>query len=161
MKYTKEILQEAVNNSHSIYGVLRYLGTSVISGGMHNHIKQKIIGYGIDTSHFTGCASNCGKGHIGGKKRLSSLDLLVYNRSGEGRKEIASRLRRALDDIGRKRICTSCGLGETWQGLPLVLEIDHINGNPLDNREENLQYKCPNCHSQTSNFGKQKRHRKE
>jgi protein-arginine kinase activator protein McsA len=40
-----------------------------------------------------------------------------------------------------------------WNGQPLRLQIDHINGNPVDNRQENLRFLCPNCHSQTINFG--------
>ncbi|MFE7328455.1 HNH endonuclease [Streptomyces sp. NPDC057565] len=45
-----------------------------------------------------------------------------------------------------------CGIGETWQGKLLVLEIDHINGDRIDNRRENLRYLCPSCHSQTESF---------
>jgi hypothetical protein len=28
------------------------------------------------------------------------------------------------------------------------------NGDPLDNRLDSLQSLCPNCHSQTENFGR-------
>ncbi|MFE7410356.1 HNH endonuclease [Streptomyces laurentii] len=38
------------------------------------------------------------------------------------------------------------------QGRRLVLEIDHANGDRLDNRAENLRYLCPSCHSQTGTF---------
>ncbi|MFI1180619.1 HNH endonuclease [Streptomyces sp. NPDC020799] len=49
-------------------------------------------------------------------------------------------------------VCAECDIGDTWRGKHLVLEIDHINGDRLDNRIENLRYLCPSCHSQTSTF---------
>ena len=33
------------------------------------------------------------------------------------------------------------------------LQIHHIDGNCLNNKEENLQLLCPNCHSLTETFG--------
>ena len=47
--------------------------------------------------------------------------------------------------------CAICGLIE-WQNHPLVLQLDHINGNNTDNRLENLRLLCPNCHSQTDTY---------
>ncbi|MFE2931499.1 HNH endonuclease signature motif containing protein [Streptomyces sp. NPDC059278] len=41
-------------------------------------------------------------------------------------------------------------------GDRLVLEIDHINGDRLDNRQKNLRYLCPSCHSQTETFSKRR-----
>ncbi|HJU55368.1 MAG TPA: HNH endonuclease [Pyrinomonadaceae bacterium] len=50
-----------------------------------------------------------------------------------------------------------CGLTD-WHGKPLSLQLDHINGDNLDHRIENLRLLCPNCHSQTETFaGKNKR----
>ena len=37
-------------------------------------------------------------------------------------------------------------------GRPIPLQLHHINGNPTDNRIENLQVLCPNCHAQTDNY---------
>lgn len=52
--------------------------------------------------------------------------------------------------------CECCGISE-WQGKPISLQLHHINGNHNDNRLENLQILCPNCHSQTDNFSSKKR----
>jgi hypothetical protein len=48
--------------------------------------------------------------------------------------------------------CERCGLDE-WRGEPLRVTLHHVNGDPYDNRLENLSFLCPNCHSQTPNFG--------
>jgi hypothetical protein len=48
--------------------------------------------------------------------------------------------------------CEVCGLN-SWMGAPLSLALHHVNGEKHDNRLENLQPLCPNCHSQTDNFG--------
>lgn len=49
--------------------------------------------------------------------------------------------------------CEVCGWGEINPVTKKVpLEIHHIDGDYLNNRPENLQVLCPNCHSLTPNF---------
>jgi Zn finger protein HypA/HybF involved in hydrogenase expression len=47
--------------------------------------------------------------------------------------------------------CEHCGIS-TWNSMPLVLECDHTDGNPYNNKIDNLRLLCPNCHSQTPSF---------
>ena len=66
-----------------------------------------------------------------------------------GRGHIKARLFR--EGLKENR-CEICGLNE-WLGKPLSLELHHVNGRGNDNRLENLQLLCGNCHSQTDNWG--------
>lgn len=71
----------------------------------------------------------------------------------DGRRRGRWNLKRRLLAAGLKPdACEECGLTE-WRGQPLALELHHRNGRPRDNRLENLAILCPNCHSQTENFG--------
>lgn len=49
------------------------------------------------------------------------------------------------------KICEECGIA-SWNGKPLSLQLDHINGNNKDNRLENIRMLCPNCHSLTPTY---------
>ena len=149
MKYTREVLQDAVENSVSIAGVLRHLGLS-ITGGSHAHLSRRIKRFGIDTSHFTGQAHNKGKRSA---NRLSWEQILVLRAPGSGRVK-PRKLRKALVEAGVPYSCQVCGLGDVWNGTPMILHVDHINGNHWDSRKENLRFLCPNCHSQTVYLGR-------
>lgn len=49
--------------------------------------------------------------------------------------------------------CTECGQEGIWNNKPLVLQLDHIDGNSDNNLPNNLRLLCPNCHTQTETFG--------
>lgn len=66
---------------------------------------------------------------------------------------VSKRIRRYLfEKYGNK--CQKCGWGEVNEYTGLVpLQVHHVDGNCLNNKEENLELLCPNCHSLTKNFG--------
>jgi len=152
MKYTKELLEPIVKESRSVTEVLQKLGIKKNNGGNNSYISSRIKKYGLDTSHFLGQSWNTGKGRkrVGGSKYKEADEILIKRSDGSIR-EKGHRLRRALVEKGIDKCCSKCKTTK-WNGDDLVLEVDHINGDPLDNRIENLRFLCPNCHSQTKNF---------
>lgn len=49
--------------------------------------------------------------------------------------------------------CARCGWGELNKYTNKIpLEIEHIDGNYRNNKEDNLILLCPNCHSLTSTY---------
>lgn len=145
IKYTKGLLQEAADNSNSIAGVLRYLGLRQ-AGGTHYHISKKLKQWDVNTDHFLGQAHLRG-GSSSNKKSAGEILVTLPEESPRPKR---LQLHRALQEIGVTYLCNLCKLAPEWNGKALTLEIDHINGDWLDNRQENLRYLCPNCHSQQS-----------
>ena len=84
-------------------------------------------------------------------------DLLVVGRPQTGRGHLKIRLIKAGLKENR---CERCGITE-WQGRSLEMQLHHINGDGLDNRLQNLELICANCHSQTENWGGRNGHRRK
>lgn len=148
---TKEEYEEAIKNSRSIAEALRRLGIKD-KGGNYRIIKAAIEKYEIDTSHFTG--SGWSKGFkFTGRYKEDLKDILVENSSFQSYKL----KKRLLQQNLKEYRCERCGRTE-WENEQIPLEIHHINGDNTDNRLENLQLLCPNCHALTDNYrGKKKR----
>lgn len=140
-----EAVIQAVKDSYSISEVLRKLELNN-TGGNREWLQGKISSFKLDTSHFTG------QGHMKGKinklqKKDLKKDILKENSSFN-----TNHLRERLIKEGLKEYkCECCGNTE-WNEKPIPLQLHHINGIRTDNRIENLQILCPNCHAQTDNY---------
>lgn len=145
LKYTQQQLQDAAENSTSVSEVVRKLRGENKSGSFNTHIKSRLLYFNIDISHFLGQAYLRGK--TSNRKR-SFTDILTY-----GRVEHGAVLKRALLESGVPYKCNECDLLGVWNNKPITLQVDHIVGNRQDNRPVNLRFMCPNCHSQTVNYG--------
>lgn len=147
-KISKTELQRIVANAKTITAILLHFGLSN-KGGQSKTLQQRLIEDNIDFSHIPlGRNANKGIKKTTPNHQIPLEDILVekstYNRS---------HLKKRLLKLGLlKNQCYVCGQLPAWNGKPLTLQIDHINGIPDDNRLENLRMLCPHCHSQTETF---------
>lgn len=139
--WTEGQLREAVKRARSKRQVLLLLGL-VEAGGNYAQIGKYIKEYKIDISHFTG--EGWSKGLKLGFRPLTQLDEILVKSSHYQSYKLKLRLFRAGL---KKRICEECGWARKSDDGRIPLELDHINGDRLDNRIENLRILCPNCHS--------------
>ncbi|MEK9520700.1 HNH endonuclease [Streptomyces venezuelae] len=146
VRWTREVLAEAVADSTNMNDVLRRLGVEVV-GGQHTHISRRIKAFGIDTSHFRMPSRR------GEPRRPRTPEALLVQQSGPRSRRITSdRLAWAMTESGVRKRCALCGTGTEWRGRPLPLEIDHVDGDWRNNRIDNLRFVCPNCHSTTDTY---------
>ena len=104
---------------------------------------QKVFGFSRQTWHAA-----AGRGAVTPRPHGMRLDELLVAGTYRGRQNLKLRLLRARLKANR---CECCGIAG-WRGRPLSMALHHVNGDNHDNRLENLQLLCPNCHSQTDNF---------
>ncbi len=140
-KWTKEDLINTAKKSRSVRQVLGLLGLAE-AGGNYVQIKKYLLEYGVDTSHFQGRGWNKGLVFIFNPPK-SLKKILVKNSSFQSYK-----LKRRLFLAGLKsEYCEECGWAVRSKDGRIPLELDHVNGDRLDNRIKNLRILCPNCHS--------------
>ena len=106
---------------------------------------------------------------FGGRNRKKKDNVKQRKNSSIGYKNIHEHLiiceKKKCNQLIKKRLieeklledkCDSCEVGNKWnfydKEVDLTLQVDHINGNPLDNRLENIRLLCYSCHSQSSTF---------
>jgi len=154
-KYTKEKLEEVAEKCFSYRQMLFELGLKE-AGGNYSNIKTRCKEFNIDTSHFFGQGWNNIDHPSFGKGATPIDEYFVKSDKKKSSGQIKSRI---INNDLKEYKCEICGINE-WQNKRIVIELHHINGDPTDNRLENLQLLCPNCHSQTHNYCKKEELRK-
>lgn len=137
-------LREAISVSNSAKNVLENLGLRA-GGGNYAQLNKYCEKFGIELIAYNNSA--IGK-FFKSTVKIANDKVFIENSTYNSGVSIKKR----LYEMGVKEECTACGLGNEWNGKPISLQLEHINGIHDDNRLENLTILCPNCHSQTSTF---------
>lgn len=126
----------AVADNVTIAAILRELNLKP-RGGNFSTIRNHIVRLSLNTDH-----------HVGQSWNKDNYKVPVYSSTSGSFKAYLIR------EHGHR--CWSCSLSE-WMGLPIPLELDHIDGNHSNNEWDNLRILCCNCHAQTPTFRNRKR----
>lgn len=88
-----------------------------------------------------------GKGYSKTKEKMTLIQYL------ENSKDIQSNKVRIklLEEGYKKHQCENCGLTE-WLNQPIPLELHHKDGDRNNNKIENYELLCPNCHALTDSY---------
>lgn len=137
-EYTFDQINDIISQSHNTAEVLIKMGRSANSGSNRMVMSQYIKDNGIDISHFDESAQN-----------RTPADIFIENST------VTQNVMRKYYKRGEysEYKCAICGQEPFWNGKPLVLTLDHINGISNDHRLENLRWVCPNCDRQLPTYG--------
>lgn len=136
--------KKLVSESTSYTEVLVKLGLVARGGTSSKLLKKRLNELNCSTSHFKPQNANSVA------KITQSLSTVLVEKSTYT--NISKLKQRIVRDGLMQYKCVECGLGDQWNGKPITLQLDHINGISDDHRLTNLRFLCPNCHSQTKTY---------
>lgn len=146
-KWTDQQFISAVKSSLSYAEVIRKLGLKT-TGSNYDTVKRKIKELNLDISHMTNQGWNTGKRFRIIKPAQPLQEILVKDSTFINSNNLRKRI---LKEQIKEYKCECCG-NSLWLNQKIPLELHHINGDRHDNRIENLQLLCPNCHALTDNY---------
>ena len=140
MKVSNEKIIEVCNNSLSMAKAAATLGIHF------NTLKSRAMKLGCYKTNMAG------KGLT--RTKRDGFDKIALSEILDGKhpQYQTNKLRiRLIKENIKEAKCEVCGITD-WNGKPVSFELDHIDGNRINHKLENLRMICPNCHSQTHTY---------
>ena len=147
----RELVKLLVSESTSYSEVLKRVGLTPSSNMVT--LKKYIDKYDIDTSHFDPIKNRPLTRNRATAEPLANI--LVEHSKYASRSKLKQRLVKEELLVYQ---CAGCSTGGVWQGKSLTLQLEHKNGVNDDYRLINLEFLCPNCHSQTRTYAGRNKH---
>ena len=143
-KLSNPEFQIMVKKSRSVGDICRKLSGRK-GGSIFRNIQLRIQQLSLNTDHFIdGRVGRNSPHHISKEELLRRLDR---------NEEIDAKwLKQKLIEFSLIETKCSCGVSSIWNSKPLILHLDHIDGDSTNNRLSNLRILCPNCHTQTPTY---------
>jgi len=123
---------------------------SAIFNNKKRKVKKNCVGCGVELigSQKKFCSNSC-------QRELEYNSFIKKWKNGglvKTKTKISGYIRRYLFKKYDNK-CSKCGWNETNKFTGNIpIEVEHIDGNSENNKEENLTLLCPNCHSLTKTY---------
>jgi hypothetical protein len=113
----------------------------------------KSVGYSRTTVKNVLVKNNIKFDHFNEFTTKESSLIYIFTLQKEGESFGNSKLKNIMIKYGfAENKCSECGIPNIYNGIPLTIQLHHIDGNRYNNKLDNLKMLCPNCHSQTHTF---------
>lgn len=142
-KYTREEMQQLINDSHSLVDLCKKIGINSRNGSVKS-LYARILKENLDLSILK---ENKKKNGSNNSKKIT---IESFSENSEIARSSIKRFILSNNLIPYR--CRDCDNNGYHNEKILSLQLEHINGVNNDNRLENLCFLCPNCHSQTETY---------
>lgn len=140
---TKDELMNLIESSNSVREILLKVGYKNTGTYLYNSFNSLLKTHQIENTGF-----KPSKKKISEYKSYELSEIFIKDSKFGNRTSIKKKL---IKYNIMEYKCSKCKISD-WMGSPITLQLEHKNGINNDNRVENLELLCPNCHSQTSTY---------